>query len=353
MAFLPERPEDTTQEPAQPTGGVGAGPVSASAPTAKAAPQGSGQWTNLQAYLKANQPQAQQMAGQIQSNLQQAREKAGEQIKQSTEDYGKYIAGEEQTTQEKKDWVDYVTKGDNPATAAIENDWYPGKGGEEVTSPEGLFEQGAAPKAYQAPTYPVQQFQQRLGATRTEAGRMAELQRLQGQRATRGESLLNQMLLQNAPGSREMFAQQRAQNLQPQLEQAQADALARQQALQQLQQATPGYLGEQLYGAGQDVGQQISDVEAQNQLAQDYQANLAAWERNYNQGYQDSMIRSSNRGWSREKREAIAERDALLRAGEKPVDPGFEIMPTEDLMARQAALQQLLEQSGYVPPEGV
>lgn len=261
MAYLDQPPVDETQEqPGQPTGAAG-GTIGGTGGTRPTTAQGSGAWTNLQAYTQANVPQAQQMAGQIGQNIEQERARLSENIKQSREAYEGYLKGQGEQSQAKQDWITKVSAGDNPSTPEVETNWYPTQqqAAEKVTG--GLYAPETL-RGWDAPTAEVQALQSRVAATGTEQGRLNELRRLQGQQATRGEGLLNQMLLQNVPETKAMFEDQLSRPVTPQLQQAYAQVDPKVQTLRDLQQQTAQYIPETLVGAIQALPGDQSGISA-------------------------------------------------------------------------------------------
>jgi len=189
-------------------------------------PQGSGSWTNLQSYTNANQDQANTMSNQIRGNLQDARAGVGEDIKQSTTAYNDYLSGGTTDATAQKAWWDKVRGGYTPDQNEITD-----------MSAKGWYTPGQDPTAYDASSPSTDAYNQRLQATNTERGRMNELKRLQGDQATRGEGQLNQLLMQNSQGAKDMFEQQRGTMSDVEAQQAKAanDAKAQREQLQALQ----------------------------------------------------------------------------------------------------------------------
>jgi hypothetical protein len=253
MAYLDIPQEEEQQQPGQATGAAG-GTAVTGGPTQVAPDRSSGRWTNLQDYLKLNRPQAQQMAGNIAGDVAQQRQQYGQNVQEAGQQYQDYLGGLQKAEEDKRAWTEKVAGGFTPATEEIQQ-----------RAQEGQFQQSAAPRQMELGGLQAQQraLQQRTGALGTEQGRLAELQKIQGQQATRGEGLLNQLLLQGSQAGRAALGEQR------QLGTGGALAPARQQALQQMQQAA----AQQAYSVDparyQAITQEMSGIPAAMREAQE------------------------------------------------------------------------------------
>jgi hypothetical protein len=281
MAYL-EVPQEEEERVGQPAGAAGAavtGTSGAAGTPATPADRTSGQWTNLQDYLRLNRPQAQQMAGRIAGDIEQQRGQYGQQTQQAGQQYQDYLKGLEETEAGKKAWTERVAGGWTPTTEEIQE-----KAG------AGYFGQAQAPTTFQPTAAQEQQraLQQRLARTQTEAGRTAELQRIQGQQATRGEGLLNQLLLQGSQAGREALGQQRQLGTGGVMDPVRQQALERMAQTQQTQAQTPEEMrrvfGEQTGVSEEDIRNyqaKIAQIEADRQLLEtrgrgEYEA-MADW----------------------------------------------------------------------------
>ncbi len=386
MAYIPEEEEGPG---GQPTGAGGTVVGGAGRPTT---PQGSGSWTNLQAYTQANVPQTAQMTEQIRGGLEAQRGAAEEQIKGSKEAYEADLRSGGKGLEKRRGWVKDVVAGDDPSTPEVETGWYP----EET--PEGMFSAGKPLAGYDVGGEVrgvVGAYGERVGATSTEQGRLAELRRLQGAGITRGESALNQLLMQTDPGAKSMFEQQRAQapGLGQQYATTQQDLATRQKALQKMQGALPGELGETLYGGykdvegqqkttydqaledirtryGTDIGARQADIAGLTPIPsqQEVLNRLAKAGRITAKNFGDELTiedlkpseqRLVGETLARYQNQYNQQRDALqaqidqLNTGMTQDISGTTLTSVDpELEARRAALQRLYEQSGYTP-EGV
>jgi len=312
---LNKRPDDDPQNPALNTsaaggtmGGTGGAPAGSTSPDK---PSGSGQWTNLQRYLDVNKPQAGQMAGQIKEGYEQERQGLTADAQKLGQDYTDYIDPYRQTAEDKGQFIGKITTPYNTTPGTISGSGYGTL--ENPTSVSKNTSTGYVPTSSEMdkwgegnlvkPTAPVNKFNtsdgygdlqsdidrfgQKVGATNTEAGRLTALRGIQGQGTSRGETLLNQLLMQGDPGARQMFAQQRQQFTDPSagitgtMGQIGSNASAEYQALDDIRKSNEAQYGS-AYGGIDTAKQNIAEgYESQQGLAGDVSDRYGQWNTNY------------------------------------------------------------------------
>lgn len=188
----------------------------------------------------------------------------------------------------------------------------------------------------------LEAYRQRLAQTRTEPGRIGELERLYGGEVTKGESLLNQLLLQGNPYARQMWGEQQQQfesptGLPAQLEATTTEAQAQQRALEDLR------------------AQNLAQAPELQQLAGDIQSRLVdpmtqSWQ-NIMGGQQYGVVLDLHSGWVDLKNQYKAEGYSDREAGELAAQN----MPSvKDFMMSKARYTPLLgaDVPGYDLGEG-
>jgi hypothetical protein len=369
MAYLDQPQEEQQQpqgQPLQTVSGAGGGTMGGGVQQTANGNRGSGSWTNLQAYTDANREQAGQMAENIRGGLQQARTGAEESIKQSTDKYKDYLSGVGGDVVDKSKWVGSVASGDDPSTPEVETGWYPT--GDNGVAGQGFFDKPDVSQ-WQADPYDIgniNKLSQRIEGTGTEAGRLNELRNLQGLQTTRGEGLLNQLLMQNDPVAAQMFEEQRATPVGAYLPGYEAGAQSSYADTTGLVDRSYDKMGEDLYTASSKLGSDITGMEGYNQQQLDAQnAAMGDWNTNVStnlaqlQSNPQMLVDMGIIGSVEElayvppaAAEDLYNTAARQMAGPAPTQaPGVQI--TDDMRNRLAVLQELSGQTGYTPTEDV
>lgn len=183
-------------------GGAAGGPV---AP----APQGSGRWSNLQSYLDLNKPVAGKMAERLSGmrygqtgapgSVYGQQEEIGSRILEKQGEYADTMGLLGEKAQSEKEFMDSLYGGAAPTEEQIGT-----YGGGELTTQE-----EAAPQFDAGVQSDMQRYRDYLNRADTEEGRFGLLKQFEAPGTTRGESTLNQLLMQGTPDLQEKFAERK------------------------------------------------------------------------------------------------------------------------------------------------
>jgi len=225
-------------------------------------PKGSGRFMNLQKYISANAPQAQQMASSIGQGFAQQAGQAQQNVQSAASQFGQQAQKEQERLGQAGQFAQRL--GEAPGAQEI------------LSSPEQLaqfrqLQQGQFNLSQPNLTQEQQQLQQlqaKQQQAKTEAGRFQMLRDKFGNPSyTLGQRRLDQLLLQNAPGAATQIQgaiNPAIQGLQQSLSGTQQDIASRYNALQQLVGEAQGQIEQGITGGLSKVE---SDVEAARQKA--------------------------------------------------------------------------------------
>ncbi len=225
-------------------------------------PKGSGRFMNLQKYISANAPQAQQMAGSIGQGFAQRANQAQQNVSNAQSQFQAQAQKEQDRLGQAGQFVQQLQTA--PGAQNI------------VQSPEQLSQFQRLQQGQLDLSQPnlsgeqseLQQLQQQAQNAKTEAGRFQMLRDKFGNPSyTLGQRRLDQLLLQNAPGAANQIQQQinpALQSFQQGLSGAEQDISSRYNALQGLAGEAQGQIEQGIIGGLSKVE---SDVQAAQQKA--------------------------------------------------------------------------------------
>jgi len=300
----------------------------------------SGSWTNLNRYLELNQPQAQRMAQNISTDIGTQREQYGKNVQEQRGLYEGYLQGLVDKDRERLGWAQNVRAGETPTIEDIRQ-----------RAASNYFGTSTAPQEMDVGELTSEQkkLQDRLDATAKEAGRIQELKRFQTPDTTRGETLLNQLLLQGNPEAKDILAKQRALGTMynPQYEGGYSAP-----GVERYQQELPGMMKKEI---STGLAKSEANKAANTQQMKNFQRELSGWQSAYNSAYPSIRQREFERLYDLYTKKGIANpleaadakatelADGLTRSvvGNEPSQSDF--VTTNFDPARLAALQEIMK----------
>lgn len=258
--------QQQTQDPTQIAGqgatitGAQAAPAQTAAPQQAAGKQkGSGLFTNLQKYVKANKPAAERMGQAIQADVGQKAQNIQQQIQKQQSEFQRRLAQNQANLQQSRQFAQEAVQSagteQSPSAEEIQRfrDLATGKTRFDQVGPLNLAEAGSRAKALQDLTSQAGRAEGRDRLLRETFGDQAQY--------TRGQQALDALILGRSPAQQKLQeqVQKRAQQTQQELRDARSQALAERGALTQEGRRFREDLGQQVEGAREQV---LTDVDA-------------------------------------------------------------------------------------------
>jgi hypothetical protein len=343
MAYLDQPPVDESQEQepqAQP--GAAGGTIGAGHTGATQQQRGSGTWTNLQSYLRSNQPQAQQMAGRIAGNVEQQRQQYGQEVQKQGQRYEDYLRGLERPEEERKEAVKRIAG------------WTIDQGGDPTAEAQqlvsgGIFSKRKDPESFESFDPSAQdilqkqkQMQETTNRLRDESGRIQALRELQDPQATRGEGLLNQLLLQGNPQAKNILQEQANIGTGGHLPEARERASQQMSETEQLLAGAPQSFAGNIWSETDRAKANLANQVWRDKIAAEskFEKENREWQNNYTDAYNRAYYNLEQIGWHGQDLIDKATESANAAAGSKPVMGKVESDPS--YLARKNALEYLM-----------